>query len=39
MPRKKKTLVLEIAGKYSNQTYKATAQKFQTHFGEFQLIS
>ena len=28
-----KKLVLEIAGKHSNQTYMASAQKFQTHFG------
>ena len=26
-------LVLEIAGKYRNQTYMASAQKFQTYFG------
>ena len=31
MSRKK--IVLEIAGKYSNQTYMATAKKVQIHFG------
>ena len=29
----RKKLVIEIAGKYSNQTYMASAQQFQTHFG------
>ena len=29
----RKKLVLEIGGKYRNQTYMASAQKFQTHFG------
>ena len=29
----RKKLVLEMAGKYSDQTYVASAQQLQTHFG------
>ena len=29
----KKTLVLEITGEESNQTYMASAQNFRIHFG------